>query len=209
VFTGIVQATAELVGREEAPGRVSLQLRFPPYLTDGLKLGMSVALDGVCMTVTAIAGALVSFDAVQGTLEVTNIGDRRPGEQLNVERSLKLGEENGGHEVTGHVTGVAIIREIDTTGPVASIRFSLPAEHAKYVFDKGFLALNGVSLTVAGIDQETGRATVNLIPETIRQTTFGAYRTGDRLNFEVEHRTRVVVDTLERVLQARIGAPAP
>jgi riboflavin synthase len=209
VFTGIVQGVATLVAREDRGGHIALSVKLPVALAQDLKPGMSVALDGVCMTVTTTDADLVSFDAVEGTLSATNLGDRRLGDKLNVERSLKLGEENGGHEVSGHVSGVAVIDEIDTKGPVNHIRVRLPEDLAKYVFDKGFIALNGASLTVAELDPERGLAKVNLIPETLRQTTFAAYGPGDRVNVEVEMRTRVMVEVIERVLSRALKGALP
>jgi riboflavin synthase len=205
MFTGIVQGLATLVDREDRGGHVTLRLRFPPGLADELRIGASVALEGVCMTVTAVEGDVVAFDAVRGTLAATNLGERRVGDRLNVERSLKLGEENGGHEVSGHVSATAVIEDIDTAGPVNHVRVRLPQDLARYVFDKGFIALNGASLTVAELDGDLAK--VNLIPETIRQTTFAAYRAGDRVNLEIEARTRIMVDVIERTLARALKAP--
>ncbi len=199
MFTGIVQGTAPVVGRAETPTGLRLEAKLPESLAQDLELGMSVSVDGVCLTVAALEAEVVTFDVIATTLEVTNLGDRRRGDRVNVERSLKLGQENGGHEVTGHVSGAATILEIELEGERRYIRFQVVSGDEKYVFDKGFIALNGASLTVAdgGAD---GAFRVNLIPETLRQTTFGDYSIGDRLNYEVEHRTRVTVDTIERVL---------
>ncbi len=203
MFTGVVQGVAPIADRIEAPGRLVLALILPEPLDEGLELGMSVAVDGVCLTVSGIKGRVATFDVIQTTLEVTNLSDRRIGDYLNVERSLKLGQENGGHEVTGHVTGVATIRQIVVEAEAAYIRFQVAPADRRYIFDKGFLALNGTSLTVAGGDEGDGVFRVSLVPETLRQTTFAAYRLGDRLNYEVEHRTRVMVDTIERVLTGK------
>lgn len=200
VFTGIVQAVLPLVRVDFHPGYRSFTLAFPEALRADLKIGASVAIDGTCLTVVSIGGAEIRFDAVDGTLDITNLGDRKAGDRVNVERSFRPGDENGGHVVSGHVTGTAPITAIDTAGARRFVSFRIPEEDRKYIFAKGFLALNGASLTVAEIDAETGIHTVNLIPETIRQTSLADFSVGDRLNFEVEAQTRVLVDTMERVM---------
>ncbi len=200
MFTGIVQAVLPLARIDLHPGYRSFTLAFPDGMRDDLKIGASVAIDGTCLTVVAIEGAEVRFDAVDGTLEITNLADRKAGDRVNVERSFRPGDENGGHVVSGHVSGTAPITAIDTTGDRKFVSFRIPEEHRKYIFEKGFLALNGASLTVATIDPATGIHTVNLIPETIRQTSLADFYVGDRLNYEVEAQTRVLVDTMERVM---------
>ncbi|MGH2341879.1 riboflavin synthase subunit alpha [Segnochrobactraceae bacterium EtOH-i3] len=199
MFTGIVQAVLPLARVDFHPGYRSFTLNFPEELRAELKIGASVALDGTCLTVVAIDGAAVRFDAVDGTLEITNLADRVAGDRVNVERSFRPGDENGGHVVSGHVTGTAEITALDTTGARKFVSFRIPEDYRKYIFDKGFLALNGASLTVAAISGD-GIHTINLIPETIRQTSLSDYAVGDRLNFEVEAQTRVLVDTMERVM---------
>ncbi len=200
MFTGIVQAVVPLVQVDLHPGYRTFTLALPDALLTDLKIGASVAIDGTCLTVVAIDGNRVRFDAVDGTLEITNLADRKAGDRVNVERSFRQGDENGGHVVSGHVTGTAPITAIDTAGAQKFVSFAIPEDYRKYIFPKGFLALNGASLTVAEIDADTGVHTINLIPETIRQTSLSDFAVGDRLNFEVEAQTRVLVDTIERVM---------
>ena len=206
MYSGIAQAVVPIVSRVPGDGSTCLVLRLPGPLLDGLRPGASVGVDGVCLTATVIERDLVSFDVSDGTLAVTNLGDREAGHRVNVERSLRAGDENGGHNVTGHVSGTARVGAINTGGGAMSLRLAIPEEHRRYVFTRGFLAVNGCSLTVAAIDEDSGDVTINLIPETIRQTSFSDYRVGDRINYEVELQTRIMVDTIERCIRQSLGA---
>lgn len=202
MYTGIVQATAPIERMETHPGRVQLTLRFPDVLLAELKIGASVSVEGVCLTVTRIDGALVSFDAVEATLAATNLGDRRAGDDVNIERSAKPGDEVGGHAMAGHVFGTATVVDLDIGAATATLRFRAPAAAARYIFPMGFLGVNGASLTVAAVEEDGETFRINLIPETLRQTTFRRYRPGDRLNLEIDHQTRIMVDTIERCFRA-------
>jgi len=201
MYTGIVQAVAPIVSLEDQPGYRRISLTFPADLHEGLHLGASVSLDGTCMSVVKISGEVVSFDAIAATLEITNVGDRKVGDLMNIERSAAMGQEISGHPMSGHVFGTAVVTAIETRADRNYVWFRVPEAQAKYIFPKGFLGLNGVSLTVAEQDPTTGAFKVNFIPDTLRRTSFPDYKVGDRLNFEIEMQTMIIVDTLERVLQ--------
>lgn len=198
MYTGIVQAVAPVANVTRHPGHAALEVDLPESLLDDLKIGASVAVEGVCLSVTTINGNRIGFDAMNATLERTNLGKLAAGGRVNVERSAKLGEENGGHVVAGHVSCTAEIVGVKTEGANAYLRFRVPEDWAKYIFERGFLAVNGASLTVAEV--EGNEFTIYLIPETLRQTTFPDYRLGDHLNIEVESQTKVMVDVMERTL---------
>ena len=204
MFSGITQAVVPINSLDPGDGSACYVLCLPAPLLDGLRIGASVAVDGVCLTVTAMEDGLVSFDVSDGTLAVTNLGDRAAGDRVNVERSLRAGDENGGHNVTGHVSGTARVSGLAVDG-AAVLRLAIPTEHRRYVFTRGFLAVNGCSLTVADIDETSGDVAINLIPETIRQTSFSDYRIGDRINYEIELQTRIMVDTIERCIRQSLG----
>lgn len=201
MYSGISQAVVPVVERTPGDGSTSYVLRLPDPLLDGLKLGASVNIDGVCLSAVTIDHDLVSFDVSDGTMAITNLGDRAVGSRVNVERSLKSGEENGGHAVTGHITGTAPITGINTGTGALYLRVAIPEAHRKYVFVRGYLALNGCSLTVAEADEATGEVKINLIPETVRQTSLADYRVGDRINYEIELQTQIMVDTIERCIR--------
>lgn len=203
MYTGIVQAVRPVTEIAAYPGGQSLTLEFTPDLLADLAIGASVSVEGVCLSVTRMEGARVSFDAMDATLSRTNLSRLAAQGRANVERSAKQGAEVGGHIIAGHIATTAEIVEIETEADQAFLRFRVPAAWAKYIFPRGFLAVNGCSLTVA--DREDGGPEgdifrINLIPETLRQTTFRDYRPGDLLNIEVDHATMVMVDTIERTV---------
>ena len=198
MYTGIVQAVAPIGKTVRHIGHTQFFVDFPDELTDDLKIGGSINIEGVCMTATSITGKTVTFDAMDATLQRTNLSDLSAGDPVNIERSAKPNEENGGHNIAGHVATTATLVEISTDPENSFIRFRVPSEWAKYIFPRGFLAVNGASLTVAEAEDDV--FTIYLIPETIRQTTFARYRPGDRINIEVDHQTMVMVDVMERTL---------
>ena len=172
MFTGIVQAVGKIV-------RVSpLEVQCPGFGLADVAVGASVAVQGVCLTVTALTGKGFTADVSAETLRVTT-GLDKPGE-VNLEKSLKLGAELGGHLVTGHVDGIGEVLGRD--GGV--VRFRLPQELAKYVARKGSICVDGVSLTVNRVDGDT--FDVNLIPHTLQVTTLGRLKKGSTVNLEVD-----------------------
>ena len=201
MFTGIVQAACELVALEKKPGLFSLAMRLPERLLGDLNIGASIALDGVCMTVTAIDGDVVSFDAMQETLGLTTLGGLEQGACLNVERSFKQGVEVGGHIISGHIDGMAVVSRIETSDNNKTVYYQVPVELMKYIFKKGFIGANGCSLTVADVDRATNEFSICYIPETLRVTTHAVKQVGDQVNIEVDRQTQAVVDTVERLLQ--------
>jgi riboflavin synthase len=155
----------------------------------------------VCLTVTAIAPDGVAFDAIEETQRRSTLGRLRQGDRVNVERSARAGGEVGGHELSGHVDGTAEIVAVERPPGNHVITFRAARELMRYVFSKGFIALDGCSLTVVDVDRDAGPGangtfTVHLIPETLRVTTFGDKGPGDRVNLEIERRTQVIVDTV-------------
>jgi len=201
MYTGIVAGAYPIVAVEAKPGLSSLTVELPPALLIDLVTGASVGMDGVCLTVTRIEGSRVSFDAMQETLTRTTLGALRVGDRVNIERSAKGMVEIGGHIVSGHVDATAKIVAIETPPNNVVMTLEVPAHLVKYVFNKGFIGLNGCSLTVSDLDTQTGRFKVWLIPETLQRTTFSTKQVGDRVNLEVERQTQVIVDTVTRLLQ--------
>jgi riboflavin synthase len=203
MFTGIVQGTAEVAELRRAAGFVQMRVRFPPGRTAGVTLGASVAINGTCLTVTAIEGDVLSFDVIEETLRVTNLGALAPGAAVNFERSARVGDEIGGHNVSGHVHSTATITSIQRTENNVRMAFALaaPQPWSRYILPKGYVSVDGCSLTV-GETSPGGGFCVYLIPETLRVTVLGARAVGDAVNVEVEASTQAIVDTVERVLGA-------
>jgi riboflavin synthase len=205
MFSGIVQSTAKIVSIEHRTHLTKYSIDMPLHLIDGLTIGASVSINGACQTVVAINGTLLSFDAIAETLRCTTIKSYKIGQTVNVERSLKMGDEVGGHLLSGHIIGTGSISNIINTSPDQHI-LTITCQQAwiKYILFKGYIALNGVSLTVQEVFPD-GRFTVHLIPETLRITTFGEAIEGDEVNIEIDSQTQAIVDTVERVLAAKLS----
>ena len=200
MYTGIVQRVTDIVAVNKKIGLNTLVINFDPLLLVNLTIGASVAVDGVCLTVTTVENNKVSFDVMQETLNKTTLGLLNAGDKINIERSAKQGDEIGGHILSGHVEGTATISQIRESENNYIIDFSCPAEWMKYILPKGFIAINGASLTIVDT-QPTGGFNVYLIPETLRATTFKQKCLGDKVNIEIECQTKVIVTTIERYLQ--------
>ncbi len=210
MFTGIVQGLATVAEMTDRPGLRSFTLDFPPGFDTGLEIGASVACDGVCLTVTRLpASGRACFDVMQQSLGLTTLGTLAVGSRLNVERAAKDGVEIGGHPLSGHVDCLGTLIDIRRPENNHVLRISVPASHMRYVFAKGYIAINGASLTVAEADRRARWFEVWLIPETLRMTTFGAKQVGDALNIEIERSTQVVVDTVRDALEERLGPLLP
>lgn len=202
MYTGIVQGAFELGDVLSRPGLSSFQIELPTPLLVELAIGASVAMDGVCLTVTTIDGPRVGFDVMQQTLAVTTLGQLVAGSRVNIERSAKQGVEIGGHMISGHVDGTVEVVAIERPENNCFVSYRAPAEKMKYIFEKGFISLNGCSLTVARVDRVENSFTVCFIPETLRVTTHGDKSLGDKLNFEIDRQTQAIVDTVENFMAA-------
>jgi riboflavin synthase len=213
LFTGIVQGTATVSALSDRPGLRSFTLQLPAGFGDGLAVGASVACDGVCLTVTQVhPGDRAGFDVMQQSLALTTLGDLRVGARLNVERAARDGAEIGGHPLSGHVDFRARVAEVRTPQNNRVLRVEVGAPWMRYVFAKGYIAVNGASLTVAEAAQRPGGAgwfEVWLIPETLRMTTFAEKAAGDLLNVEIERQTQVIVDTVRAAVDERLGPLLP
>ncbi len=200
MFTGIVQGIAEIRSVSVRPGLNTIGLVLPEQYRDNLRYGASVSVDGVCLTVAAIEGDVVCFDVMQETLTRTTLGILSTGKRVNIERSAKAGDEIGGHSVSGHVDTVAEIVDIRKPENNTVIRIRVPKQWMPYVFSKGFLSINGCSLTVVNADRNACTFEVWLIPETLRLTTFGEKMPGDQVNLEIDRQTQAIVDTVKALL---------
>ncbi|MFJ5158408.1 riboflavin synthase subunit alpha [Pantoea sp. NPDC088449] len=205
MFTGIVQGTAEIVAIEEKELFRTHTVRLPANLLPGLALGASVAHNGCCLTVTEIKGDLVSFDLIKETLRITNLGELSAGDVVNIERAAKFSDEIGGHLMSGHIMTTAEICKIIQSENNREIWFKLQdASQIKYILHKGFVGIDGISLTVGDVTKS--KFCVHLIPETLERTTLGAKRLGQKVNIEIDPHTQAIVDTVERVLAQREAA---
>ena len=210
MFTGIVQGQATVDSITDRPGLRSFRLQFPPGFAAGLQVGASVACDGVCLTVTALHGEDgADFDVMQQSLGLTTLGSLREGSRINVERAARDGAEIGGHPLSGHIDFKAELASVQQPENNYLLRISVPAPWMRYVFAKGYIAVNGASLTVAEADRRAGWFEVWLIPETLRMTTFAEKGVGAALNIEIERQAQVFVDTVRAAIDERLGPLLP
>ncbi len=202
MYTGITRGTFPVVQTDRKPDLLTYQVELPEELLEGLECGASVSIDGVCQTVVAIENRRVRFDAISETLELTTLGDLQEGQPVAVERSSRVGDEVGGHDVAGHVRGTGTIISRKVEGNVWDLQIAVPEGWMRYITTKGFIAIDGSSLTVGERHLE-GSFWIHLIPETVRLTNLGEKKEGDRVNIELDARTVAIVDTVERVLAER------
>ena len=162
-----------------------------------LRAGDSIAVNGVCLSATALENGSFAADAMNETLSRTSLGDLAPGTEVNLELPLRAGDRLGGHVVQGHVDGVGVIGDVADDGFARRVRIEAPPEVMRYVIEKGSIAVDGVSLTVASLDERS--FTVSLIPDTVERTNLGRAAVGDRVNLEVD----VLAKYVERLMGAR------
>lgn len=194
MFTGLIEeiGTVENLTRGTV-GRLTITA---PAIAANVQVGDSVAVNGACLTVTSIAGRELTFDAVAETFSRTTLGELRAGDRVNLESSLKAGEPIGGHFVQGHVDGVGTILTSRSLGESRVVRINAPGDVLTYVVEKGSIAVDGVSLTVASCD--SAGFTVAVIPHTLKSTTLSMKQPGDRVNLEA--------DILGKYVQKMLGA---
>ena len=194
MFTGIVQGTGkvESVRGEEI---ITVSIKLPSV--EGLEIGGSVSIDGMCLTATNV-GDSVTFDIIPETLQRTTLGNLNPGSSVNVERALKFGDELGGHLLSGHIMDTAEIIEVQNQ----DYKIQCPSEMSEFIQEKGYIAVDGISLTVGETDGN-GIFDVHIIPETLRLTTLGNKGVGDRVNIEIDAMTQAVVETTKRMMANR------
>lgn len=203
MFTGIVQGTATVAAVADRDALRRLVLDLPPGRGAGLTIGASVSVSGVCLTAVAVDGDRASFDAIDETLRLTTLGALGPGDRVNIERAARFGDEIGGHALSGHVWSTVEVVGVQTTETNHTIVLRAPADATPYLLPKGYVGLDGCSLTLGRVDPEDRTFRVHLIPETLRVTTLGDRAVGDRLNLEIDAMTQAVVATVQRVLAAR------
>ena len=196
MFTGIVAGTSQIAAVEDGEEIRSFVVNLAEF-DEGLEVGASVALDGVCMTVVSIEGTEVRFDAIPETLERTTLGGLVADDWVNVERSLRMGDELGGHILSGHILMTARILQRTERGEGIDLLIETPTEALPYILEKGFVAVDGMSLTVGEVSESS--FALHIIPETLRVTTIGEKQVGHSVNIEIDSRTQAVVDTIRRM----------
>ena len=202
MFTGIVQGVATIEQSELRADVMTITANLPNGLANGLAEGASVALDGVCLTATTVHDERVTFDLIEETLACTTLADCAPGSRLNVERAMKFGDEIGGHLVAGHVSSTATIERIDEGENGRTLSLNSTPAHVQNILPKGFIAIDGISLTVGEVDHANSSFEVHLIPETLRITTIADKQVGDQVNIELDPMTVAAIEGAKRAVEA-------
>jgi riboflavin synthase len=205
MFTGIVQGQATVQALADQPGLRRITLGFPPGFRRGLNIGASVSVDGVCLTVSSLKRSdAATFDVMLQTLSLTTLGALTRGDHVNVERAARDGAEVGGHPLSGHIDFTAAVSAVRIPQNNRVLRFKVSAPWMRYLFAKGYIAVNGASLTLAEVHRAqdgSGWFEVWLIPETLRMTTFFDKQIGSFVNVEVDRQTQIFVDTIRDAMR--------
>ncbi len=205
MFTGLVEEKGTVTAVEQLGDAVRLTVRGPVATSDAAH-GDSISVNGCCLTVAELHGDAFSADVMAESLARTSLGDLETGSEVNLERAMAAGARMGGHIVQGHVDGIGRLLERTTSDNWDVLRFSLPAELARYLVEKGSITVEGVSLTVVEVDDGAPEAdeawfSVSLIPTTLADTTLGGLAAGDRVNLEVD----ILAKYVERLLAVQKG----
>ncbi len=201
MFTGIVEERGEVVAVQDLPDAARITIAGP-IVTSDAKLGDSISVNGVCLTVVEVADGAFTADVMRETLQRSSMDKIAPGEQVNLERAAEVGKRFGGHIVQGHVDGTGVIVSREPSAHWDLVRIGLPAHLSRYLVEKGSVTVDGVSLTVVAVSDDA--FSVSLIPETLRATTLGARTPGDLVNLEVD----VVAKYVERLALPHLsGSP--
>ncbi|MCF7499102.1 MULTISPECIES: riboflavin synthase subunit alpha [unclassified Pseudoalteromonas] len=203
MFTGIVQTQALVEHIATQEGVLRLTLNVKDAYANNLAIGASIAINGCCLTVVKFEkisqeNTIISFDVIDETLKLTNLGLLKVNDMVNFERSVTFGTELGGHIVSGHIHTMAEILAITHTQDNCKIQLAIENTWQKYVLYKGFVSVNGASLTVGEVDEKG--FWLHLIPETLAITNLDRYSVGDRLNIEVDQQTYTIINTVENYL---------
>ncbi|MDC3047862.1 riboflavin synthase subunit alpha [Euryarchaeota archaeon] len=200
MFTGIVAGTGNITSIS-GKDVIRIDIDFCNVTTDKLEIGASVSVDGVCLTVVEINSPIISFDVIPETLRLTTLGSKDVSSMVNLERSLKMGDELGGHLLSGHIMGTGEITTRNEGDDFLDLTIKPAKKINKYIQEKGYLAIDGISLTVGEVSEEGFN--LHLIPETLAITTIGTKNVGERVNIEVDSMTQTIVSTVERILEGR------
>ena len=198
MFTGIVSGQGYIHKIKNNVDYASIAIKAPAGFSKNLKRGASVAVNGVCLTVKKGATDLLEFDVITETLEKTNFKLLSKSNKVNLERSMKANTEIGGHLVSGHIHGVGVIKNINDRGQTKDLSIQPPASLMEYLFYKGYVGLNGCSLTIGKVFKSSFN--IHLIPETIKVTNFQKMKKGDLINIEIDQTTINTVETIKKIM---------
>ena len=204
MFTGIVAATGKMLSRDSYDGDLRIRFEVPPELMAGCKIGDSISISGVCLTMLEPDATGFSADLSVETLDKTSLGNRRPGDKVNLELAMRVSDRLGGHMVSGHVDGLATLVSRTEDGRSERFLFETDRSLARFIASKGSACLDGVSLTVNDVDDN--RFSICIIPHTLTDTTLGSLHEGEVVNLEVDLIARYL-DRLNQYGNPENGAP--
>ncbi len=197
MFTGLIEAVCTVKSVRQSESAMLLSIDLGELANDG-RIGDSIAINGVCLTIAKLEGGIASFELSGETLAKSTLGKLKPSSQVNVERAIKASDRFGGHFVQGHIDGKAAIKAIDKRGQFADMKFVTGAELLEAMVVKGSVAVDGISLTIASIDQNSFN--VAIIPETLNKTTLSRVKIGDEVNIETDIIVKTIKKQLEKIL---------
>jgi len=197
MFTGLIEAVCKVKSVRRSGGAMLLTIDLG-NLADDCKAGDSIAVNGVCLTITRLEGGLADFDVSRETLAKSTLDNLGPSSQVNIERAIKATDRFGGHFVQGHIDGTAIVKAIDKQGKFVDMKFATEAELLDSMVAKGSVAVDGISLTIAGMDKDG--FSVALIPETLNRTALGKIKIGDKVNIETDIIVKTIKKQLDKIL---------
>ncbi len=197
MFTGLIEKVCMVVSVQRGADSMVLTIDLG-QLADECKIGDSIAINGVCLTVTKLQGKLASFDVSAETMSKSSLNELKSSSEVNVERAMKATDRFGGHFVSGHIDGTAKIKAIDRHGDFTDITFSADTELLEAMVVKGSVAVNGISLTISKLDQSS--FSVALIPQTLKGTTLGGAKIGDCINIENDIIIKTINKRLDKIL---------
>lgn len=196
MFSGIVQQIADIYSVADIDNGRKLVINLPDIVND-IAIGDSVSVNGVCLTATSIQSSQVTFDVVIQTLMLTNLADLQAGDKVNVELSIQYGDRVGGHLIQGHVDQTVSVLAIEVTGSSQHVTFKLPKALQPYLIAKGFVAIDGMSITLQAVQQDS--FSVAFIPHTQQVTICQYYQPGSKVNIEVDVNVKTIITTLEKI----------
>lgn len=198
MFSGIVSHTSEIQDIKKHKDYWNLCIKSPNKFNSKLSKGASVSVNGVCLTYTGESKKYLTFDVINETLKITNLSKLRKGSVVNLERSLKFSSEIGGHLMSGHIQTTSKVIQIKRSHDTAMIKFSIGSKYKDYITEKGYVGINGCSLTIS--KKNKANFYVNLIPETLKMTNLSKLRVGSLVNLELDQNTVTIVDTVKNIL---------
>ena len=201
MFSGIVQEAGKVIGFVKEKDIYNLSIECSSEFISDLKKGASICVDGVCLTVKDENPEILRFDLVEETIKRTNFQNIKTGDNVNLERSLKMGDEIGGHPVSGHIHGISKVISIDKRDQSWDVKFSVEPFMHDYMLHKGYVAINGCSLTIGEVSNES--FTIHLIPETLSVTNLFQLEQDSVVNIELDQNTVIIADTVKKYLDGK------